>query len=229
MSIFSIKLIACFTMILDHIKYAIPELSNFFTLYFGRISFPLFAFLVTEGYSHTKDLRKYFKRLVIFACISQIPFMLFRSLVGDYKMLNILFTLLLGLSAITTYDKIDKKIISIPIVLFIIYLGKILKVDYSWFGVATVFLFYITRNKKVRMLGCFLILVFAHFYLRGLWSIVSKQIIFSYIFTVLPILIIFLYNGTLGRKMKYIFYWFYPLHMLVFYFISFANNGLKIK
>lgn len=229
MSIFSIKLIACFTMILDHIKYAIPELSNFFTSYFGRISFPLFAFLVTEGYSHTKDLRKYYKRLVIFACISQIPFMLFRSLVGDYKMLNILFTLLLGLSAITTYDKIDKKIISIPIVLFIIYLGKILKVDYSWFGVATVFLFYITRNKKVRMLGGFLILVFAHFYLRGLWSIFSKQIIFSYIFTVLPILIIFLYNGTLGRKMKYIFYWFYPLHMLVFYFISFANNGLIIK
>ena len=97
MSIFSLKIIACISMVFDHIKYAIPETTCFLTQYFGRMSFPLFAFLVGEGYSHTSNLPKYYKRLILFALISQIPFMLFRTLVGQWQMLNILFTLLLGL------------------------------------------------------------------------------------------------------------------------------------
>lgn len=86
------------TMVLDHIKYAIPETAGFITQYFGRISFPLFAFLVGEGYSHTSNLKKYYKRLIVFALISQVPFMLFRTLVGEWRMLNILFTLLLRIN-----------------------------------------------------------------------------------------------------------------------------------
>ena len=85
--------------------------SNFITEYLGRISFPLFAFLLVEGYLHTKNLKKYYKRLIIFAIISQIPFMLFRTLVGEWKMLNIMFTLLCGLLCITAYDKIKKEYI----------------------------------------------------------------------------------------------------------------------
>jgi len=109
MSIFIIKVIACITMVLDHIKYAVPETRCFATIYLGRIAFPLFAFLAVEGYKHTSNLRKYYKRLIIFALISQIPFMLFRTLVGEWRMLNIIFTLILGLFAITVFDKLDKK------------------------------------------------------------------------------------------------------------------------
>ena len=98
MSSFVIKCIACITMLLDHIKYSGPIFQNFLTEYFGRLSFPLFAFLASEAYYHTSDLKKYYKRLFIFALISQIPFMYFRSLVGEWKMLNIMFTLILGMA-----------------------------------------------------------------------------------------------------------------------------------
>ena len=125
MSIFIIKIIACITMFLDHIKYAIPMTNNYVTKYLGRFAFPLFAFIITEGYVHTKDLRKYYKRLIIFAIISQIPFMLFRTLVGEYLMLNVIFTLLLGLISITVYDKIEKRYFSIPICISIIFLNSL--------------------------------------------------------------------------------------------------------
>ena len=127
MSIFIIKIIACITMFLDHIKYAIPSTKNFITLYFGRISFPLFAFLITQGYIHTSNLKKYYTRLIIFGIISQIPFMFFRTLVGEWKMLNIMFTLLLGLAAITVYDKQKNKVISIPIIIMLIIARKNIK------------------------------------------------------------------------------------------------------
>lgn len=101
---FILKLIAVITMVLDHIKYAIPITDCFLTKYFGRISFPIFAFLVTEGWIHTRSRKKYFIRMLIFALISQIPFMLFRTLVADKFLLNIMFTFILGILAIMSID-----------------------------------------------------------------------------------------------------------------------------
>jgi hypothetical protein len=121
MSIFIIKIIAVVTMVLDHIKYAIPQTNNFITQYFGRISYPLFAFVFVEGYLHTSNKKKYAIRLFIFAIISQIPFMLFRSLIGknSWKMLNIMFTLLLGFIGIFIYEKCNNKILGSIIAIFI--------------------------------------------------------------------------------------------------------------
>lgn len=220
MSIFTIKMIACVTMILDHIKYAIPSTENFVTMYLGRISFPLFAFLITEGYIHTSNLKKYYERLIIFGIISQIPFMLFRSLVGEWKMLNIMFTLLLGLLSITTYDKIKKKYISIPICILIIALGEILNVDYGWFGVCLVFIIYIFRNKKIILPFAYIILLILMFYQIEMlkWS---KMYITYFICYFIPIIFMLLYNGKKGKKIKYFFYVFYPIHMIILYLISF--------
>ncbi len=61
MSSFLIKCIACITMLLDHIKYSGPVFQNFLTEYFGRLSFPLFAFLASEAYHHTSDLKNIIK------------------------------------------------------------------------------------------------------------------------------------------------------------------------
>ena len=207
-------------MCLDHIKYAIPETRSFITIYFGRISFLLFAFLVGEGYCHTSNLKKYYKRLIIFACISQIPFMLFRTLVGEWRMLNILCTLLLGLIAITVFDKLDKKYyISLPVVGLIIWLGNILRVDYGWFGVAGVFLLYLLRNKKFLRLFGVAVLNFVYYFDR-LFSYDFKSSFISYLFTTLPAVILLAYNGKLGKKTKYIYYIFYPVHMIILYVIS---------
>lgn len=219
MTIFIIKIIACITMVLDHIKYALPGTNNFITLYFGRISFPLFAFLITEGYIHTSNLKKYYIRLIIFGIISQIPFMLFRTLVGEWKMLNIMFTLLLGLISITIYDKEKNKCISIPAVIILIYLGNLLKVDYGWFGVASICVIYIFKNKKIFFPIIFGILTVLFFYTEGVNPFGKEWILYTF-FTWLPSILILMYNGKQGKKIKYFFYWFYPVHMLLVYLIS---------
>ena len=117
MSSFVIKIIACVFMFLDHIKYALPELENFITVYMGRIAFPLFAFLITEGYLHTKDVSKYRNRLFIAAIISQVPFVLFRFLVGEWNCLNIIFTFVISITAMMIYDKLSNKFLALFILL----------------------------------------------------------------------------------------------------------------
>ena len=220
MTIFVIKIIACITMILDHVKYGVPFLNNFITNYFGRISFPLFAFLATEGYIHTSDLKKYYIRLIVFAIISQIPFMLFRTLVGEWKMLNAIFTLLFGLIAITIYDKEPKKCISLPLVLLIIFVGYLLKVDYGWFGVSVVFIMYLFKEKKGNLVIAYFSILILYFYSRKM-LIFNLEVILKFISYLMPLIIINFYNGKLGRKLKYFYYAFYPIHMLIIYLISF--------
>ena len=56
---FILKFIAMCSMVLDHIKYAVPATNNFITQYFGRLAFPIFAFLISEGMIHTKSRKKY--------------------------------------------------------------------------------------------------------------------------------------------------------------------------
>lgn len=92
-SSFALKIIAVICMLCDHLGDAIIKPFSFFNV-IGRIAFPIFAFQITEGYIHTKDLKKYFKRLIIFAILSQIPFMLFLSTFTSPFTLNIFFTLL---------------------------------------------------------------------------------------------------------------------------------------
>lgn len=220
MTVFIIKIIACVTMVLDHIKYAIPETEGILTNYFGRLAFPLYAFLLTEGYVHTKDLKKYYYRMIIFAIISQIPFMLFRTLVGEWKMLNIMFTLLLGLIAITVYDKEKRKYISIPIIILLILMGKILKVDYGWYGVTTVILLYMLKNYKSYIPFSYLLLLIVYYYSRIKSFNFGTEIILYILFSWSSTFIMMIYNGKEGKKLKYFYYIFYPLHMIIIYLIS---------
>ena len=220
MSIFAIKIIACITMCLDHVKYAIPDTRGFFTLYWGRIAFPLYAFLAVEGYVHTSNIEKYLKRLLIFALISQIPFMLFRTLVGEWMMLNIMFTLSFGLLNIYVFDKLENKYyLSMPIIGILIFMGYYLNVDYSWYGVTTVLLFYFFREHKVARIFAFLLLSLIFYYDR-LFVNYSTSHLLSYLFTNISTIIMLFYNGKLGIKTKYFYYWFYPVHMVILYGIS---------
>lgn len=221
MTSFVIKIIACFTMILDHIKYAIPSTNNFITVYLGRLAFPLFAFLISEGFTHTSDLKKYYKRLLIFGVISQIPFMLFRTLVGEWKLLNIMFTLLLGLICITIYEKESRKWISIPAIIAIVILGELINVDYRWFGVLTVFLIHLLKNKKLLLVILYFPITFIFYYTLIGNAIFKLEYLLYVICTVLSLIFVILYNGKQGKKMKNFFYWFYPIHMLIVYGLSF--------
>ena len=105
MTSFELKIVALISMLCDHTGLVFLGSPTYFNV-IGRIAFPIFAFQISEGYTHTKNLKKYILRLIIFALTSQLPFVLFRNSVELTSFsLNIFFTLLLGLLSITIYDK----------------------------------------------------------------------------------------------------------------------------
>ena len=222
MSIFLIKIIAVFFMLVDHIKYAFPICNNEFTLYFGRIAFPLFAFGVVQGYNHTKNLKKYIERLLIAGLISQIPFYLFCSLPTlNVVGLNINFTLAFGILAILAYDKAQNKIKGLILVFLIGILASIIKLDYGIFGIFLIFSLYIFKESKLKtFIASFLVIFGKYTYKAFINEGFSEYIIKNWIFTILPLFIILLYNGKKGHSFKWFFYVFYPVHLLILYFLS---------
>lgn len=236
MSSFILKIIACITMFIDHLGYVIYGGPSFFN-YIGRIAFPIFAFQISQGYAHTKNLNKYIIRLFIFAVISQVPFYLFCSSFVETPSLNIFFTLILGLIAIISYDKIKNKFISLLAILAMCILADVLNVDYGSFGVLIIFTFYIFRNTKLGTVLAFLFVISVHYgeriaqvYITNythpnfsqelfMTNVVNKQLIYL-AFNLLPLIPILLYNKKQGKKMKYFLYLFYPVHLLFLYIIT---------
>ena len=236
MTSFVLKIIALISMFFDHFGDAFIRHFSFFNL-IGRIAFPIFAFQISEGYIHTKSIKKYVMRLFIFAIISQLPFNLFlqKFLPTSTSKLNIFFTLLLGLICMIIYDffinfkgKImEHKLFNIEIrsIIGIIasfitaYIGEILHVDYGFWGVIVIFSFYLFKNNKLAMIISYIGLCITRY---GIFIILKGfyiNYIYSCIFTILPILFIAFYNGKQSYKIKYLLYLFYPIHLLIFYFL----------
>lgn len=220
-SSFALKIIAVICMFCDHFGDAIIKPFSFFNV-IGRIAFPIFAFQITEGYIHTKDLKKYFKRLIVFAIISQISFMLFLSTFTSPFTLNIFFTLLLGLLSIYIYNKIPNKFLAIVIGIIISIFAEIINVDYGAWGIIIIMIFYIFKDKKVIMSLLYILSCFIK-YLPNLLKYNFHYIYLLLLFsTAFSIFFIIAYNGKQGKKIKYFLYIFYPLHMLILYFINVA-------
>lgn len=219
MSSFVLKIIAIVTMFIDHIGYAIFGKFSFFN-YIGRIAFPIFAFQISEGYIHTRNLKKYFLRLFIFALISQIPFMLFYKLISNTFELNIFFTLLLGLACIYIYDKSKYKFTSIILSIVIGIIAEFSHCDYGFYGVAIILLFYIFKNN-ISLASIAFILATTIKYLIIIFKYgLYDAYIYLLICTIIPIIFINLYNGKKGKDTKYLLYLFYPIHLLFIYGIS---------
>ena len=138
MTSFILKIIGIISMLSDHIGDSVLGVFSFFN-YIGRIAFPIFAFQAVQGYIHTKNFKKHMLKLFIFACISQIPFMLFLSTFTEQFLLNIFFTFFLGLFSLFLYDKCKYKLLGFLIVVFISVIGEIINVDYGAFGILLIF------------------------------------------------------------------------------------------
>jgi len=174
----------------------------------GRLAFPIYCFLLIEGFEKTRSKTKYAIRLAVFALVSEIPFDLaFNNQFLEFHYQNIFFTLLIGLMGMAVIDKVEKRIgfgiFSFLAGLFITVIaagmGEILKTDYGAKGVLAIMLLYLFRRNKwaQTLVGC----------LAFLWETTAP----------LAFLLIWFYNGRRGWKLKYIFYIFYPLHLLVLY------------
>lgn len=210
------------TMLSDHIGDSL--IGHFSALnYIGRISFPVFAFQITQSYQHTKNLKKYILKLLVFACISQIPFMLFLSTFQTGKTLltfNIFFTFLLGILAMLIYDTCKYKLLGYLGVILVAILGYFIHVDYGAFGVLLIFCFYIFQDKKIKLSIATILLALAK-YLPEM--IKAPQFIGHYfccsLFVCLSLVFILFYNQKEGPKSKYLFYIFYPAHLLILFLL----------
>lgn len=217
MSSFVLKIIAIISMLFDHIGYTIFNKFSFMN-YIGRLAFPIFAFQITEGYSHTKNLKRYFFRLFLFAIISQVPYMLFLSIFTSSFTLNILFTLILGLLAITIYDRLGNKYLGTLFVLLCCIIAQFFPFDYEWFGIAIIFIFHVLKNKKGLMNLAFFAVTFIYYFCHYITTL-RYEYLFIILFCTLSLVAINLYNGKKGKDTKYLLYIFYPLHFIVLYLI----------
>lgn len=216
MSNFVLKIIAIITMFIDHLGYSIYGKFSYFN-YIGRLAFPIFAFGISEGYIHTKSKKNYLMRLFIFAMVSQVPFMFFRSIYTKGFALNIFFTLLIGLIAIIGYEQCKNKYIGILLISCLALTANALKTDYGYFGVLIIFIFHIFKDKKILMNLSFIVLCL----LKYLPLYISNSFYYAYILlficTVLSLIFINLYNGKKGHDVKYLLYSFYPAHLIFLY------------
>ena len=223
MTSFILKIIGVITMLFDHVGDAIIGKFSFCNL-IGRIAFPIFAFQAVQGYIYTKDFKRHMLKLFIFACISQIPFMLFLStFTEEILTLNIFFTLFLGLLALFVYDKCKNKVLGFLFVILTSIIAYFIHVDYGAFGILLMFCFYFFKDKKGSMAITTIVLCF----LRFVPDIIASPVLWYIyiqcaIFTALSLIFILFYNKNEGPKAKYFFYIFYPLHLLILYFLHIA-------
>ena len=208
------------------------EIDNFvrFDLYaIGTIAFPLFCFLLSEGFHYTKNRKKYMGLMLVFAIISELPFDLgfFNELSiesGTYPFYwqyqNVFFTLFLGLVALDCIDKFSCNpankinrtksiLLQVVSVAAIAIIAEVIRCDYGKEGVLFVVAFYIFRKNRLYQILLFLM---AYMLTTG------EQ---PTIYTMLSCLLILLYNGKRGKlKLKYFFYAFYPVHITIFYVVT---------
>lgn len=230
-----LRWIALGAMLLDHL-WAMVVPGNQWMTYVGRIAFPIFAFQIAEGARRTSSFRRYALRLLVFACLSEIPFDLMYASTAFYPFhQNVMFTLLLGLLAVRGLDRARRERTAGAAALGALGLlgawlaGTVGMVDYGGMGVLTVAVFCVFRGFPLARLGqlaCLILLNMVFF--KG--EYVSLELFGRALelqtqgFALLALIPIWLYGGEKGRggrALQYGSYVFYPLHMLVLYLVKF--------
>lgn len=249
---YHLKIIAIVSMIIDHTcKIFYQPIQSYLLAYFsyplsyflylsveslGRIAFILFAFLVANTCYYTHSIQKYIIRLFVFGLISEMPFQYFISIINatpfqpSLALTNVFFTLALGALSILGYRyfSLNSTLQFIPLLLCCL-IAYLLNCDYRIFGVILIFSFYYFRDRKQQMISA-IFLLFSYYIVYH--SIIYKVSLHStmtmciyFIYSLLALYFIDHYNSQKGKSIKYIFYIFYPAHMIIlcaiyqFYFI----------
>jgi len=218
-----LKIIAVISMLIDHCAatfLADSDIAVFsvegYTLtlywllrYIGRLAFPIFCFLIVEGFVHTSDRKKYGRNLLLFAFASEIPWNLWHSGTLLNSKQNVFFTLFLGYLGLCVIEKFG----GVKRVLFLLALlaaSLLLRADYGHVGYEFILLLYLLRKD------------------RGIQAVVGSCILPTRLFAGMAFIPINLYNGQRGficGRWKYAFYLFYPAHILLLYFIKAHTIG----
>ncbi len=215
----ALKIIAVLSMVTDHCAYFLMEpdthLYNVMRC-FGRIAFPVFAFLITEGFAHTRSRTRYFLTLLGVAIISEIPWFLLNGYDGTH---NVMFTLSLGVVALAIFDRLCEHG---PLCCFSIILLCILAwwsgIDYNCRGILMITIFYMLRRQTIIPWLSRHQVYFPSQAIMQILFTFPLMIHYGIAGAVLASIIIFLYDGTRGfirgKTAKYAHYAVYPAHLL---------------
>lgn len=235
---FGLHLTAMACMLCDHLWGTFCGSADWLG-YLGRIAFPIFAFLLVEGFFHTGDRKKYLRRMLVFAVISEIPFNLMIGHVPFFPIhQNVLWAFAEAIAMLQLLEKarerfgtVMRAVLSVVIVFGFFLLGIITFVDYYGYGILMVALFYFTRlrpdapplQKILRGLVQLAVMYWINcemmaglvlqFDILGLHLEFHKQGL-----ALLALIPIWLYRGRQGpynRAIKAVYYWFYPVHLLI--------------
>ncbi len=235
-SSFGLHLLAMALMLCDHL-WATLIPGNQWLTWLGRLAYPIFAFMIAEGYHHTRNVKKYMGRMLFWALLSEIPFnlMSYSSWIFPFHQ-NVLWTFLLALLCLVCVDKLRKKHkpwSGIPLAVLVaglfVLAAQLLMTDYGAGGLLTVLVFYLFRGNGLwQKLGQLAGLVYIN------WFLISGMTVPVQLFglaldiplqgaAVFALLAIWLYNGSRGPHSKGIqiaLYAFYPVHMLLLWLPS---------
>ena len=234
-----LKLIACFTMLIDHIgatfvlkalsqatgatKVELLELYNVLRAV-GRLSFPIYCFLLVEGTSYTRDSRKYAIRLLVCALLAELPYDLMRYGRITFEHQSVMLTLLLGFMMLTVMKKCPNALLKLLLVLPFAAVAQQLHTEYGWKGIAVIGVFAFSRDFPYKYVWQFFCL----------WCIFSPDHLmmfnwldgFKYkiqelcVFALVPIALYDGHKSTNSRLVQWMFYLFYPVHLMVIHLVS---------
>lgn len=219
----TLKIIAIISMVIDHCAYFLMD--NGTLLYevmrcVGRIAFPVFAFLIAEGFAYTHNRKRYFVRLLAFAFVSEIPWYLLNGADGTH---NVMFILALGMAALAILEQLkENSILCVVAILLIAYFATCLGLDYEWRGILMVVIFNLLRSQNKNQSVPF-------WKMAQLLCAFPLMMHYGIIGAILACMVISLYDGTRGfikrNVAKYGFYTFYPMHLfLIWCAITFSAH-----
>lgn len=222
-----LKLLALFTMTIDHIgAFWLTDSSFLWMRVVGRLAFPIFMFLFVEGAHHSKAKRWVWAlKIMGFAVVTQL---LFNWVHAGF--VNILFLFALGLLGFEAYDR-GQGWLFIPIA----FLAEIFKIDYGMYGIAAMAFFYIFEGKRLQQFLSFAFLTtfyvflpyFENFFPTMLKLFANPGFYWRYfiqLFAIATLLPIALYNPIKNKRIenpqlylvwKYFFYIYYPVHIVI--------------
>lgn len=215
-----LKILAMIAMTLDHIGAQLfPQV--LWLRVIGRLAFPIYAFMIAEGCRHTRNGIRYLGSLAIMAVVCQVVY--FVAMGSLYQCIMVTFSLSVALILLIKNAQARQNFFSwlwvalaTAAVLFLCHgLPQLLpgtdyRVDYDFIGVMTPVLVYLCARKLPQLLmlgGCLAAMCY------GSWE--------GQVFALLAVPLIALYNGTRGKwKLKWFFYFFYPVHLVLIYFVG---------
>lgn len=216
LSSFVLRLMALLCMFVDHAGLALfPSVGIFRCV--GRLAFPLYCFLIAQGFCHTRDIRAYARRLLFLALVSEVPFdLLIFGRISSAMEQNVVFALLLGLLALCAVRSLKgKPLLSAMAVFALMLVAMAAKVSFGWLGIALCLAFDYAHDDRI-LQALSAVLLPALYSLTLLLSGVSHSWVMVSLCACLSAVPIFLYNGKPGlhhRALTFAFYAAYPLHL----------------